>query len=218
MISHTNNFLKKVIFLHKKLNIINFLLMDIMSARIGEIDLNIIRELRNDGRISITELSRKLGVSRPTVTNHLGKLTRGGLVLVTGGLRISELGYKMASVGLEVKGDQGRKTLEEHLKACPRVQAFFRTSKKANLTVVIWGEDDNTVNSVIESLRDYPDVDIVETKFLGTPIYGKTIIALKTGDNGITPCGKKCTSCSRYNNSWCPGCPDTMFYSNPMLK
>lgn len=189
-----------------------------MTTRIDEIDLNIIRELRNDGRITITDLSRKLETSRPTVTNHLGKLTREGLVLITGGLHVGKLGYKMASVDLEVKGEQGRSMLKEILKACPRVQVLFRTSKKANITVVIWGEDDNTINSMIESLRDRPNVEIVETRCLGTPIHGKTIIALKTSNSTNTPCGKKCTSCPRYNNSWCPGCPDTVFYSNPILK
>ena len=34
----------------------------------------------------------------------------------------------------------------------------------------------------------------------------------------VTPCGRTCTDCHRYQNNWCHGCPDSRDYKNPLIK
>ena len=183
-----------------------------MSDRLDELDLRIIHKLQVDGRASITELAEGAKSSRPTVANRLNRLLESKTVIIRGGLNLRRLGFKIALVGLEVRTDKARKEIETYLENCPRVMNISRASEKANLHLSIWGEDDQTINSMIESFGDQRNVSIIYTHYLGTPIHGDIIITAKTGTSDETPCGMKCTECYRYHNAWCRGCPSSSDY------
>jgi len=189
-----------------------------LSKRLDNLDLKIVYHLQKDGRAPITELTKKVESSRPTVTNRLKQLRDAELVLIRGGLNLRKLGFKMASVGLEVINDEARKEVEQYLRSCPRVLTLFRTPEKANIHVNVWGEDDQTIKSTIESFRDFPNVELIYTHYLGTPIYGDIILNVEPSEESGSPCGKTCSSCYRYINSWCLGCPMTADYKNPLLE
>ena len=123
----------------------------------------------------------------------------------------------MALISLKVTGIEDRKKFYEIIRQCPRVQTIFRTPDVANIHVDVWGEDESSIVSCIESLRDLPGVEIAETKYLGTPVMGNVILDLKLGDAEVAPCGKQCTICSQYANERCLGCPVTIYYKNPLL-
>jgi DNA-binding Lrp family transcriptional regulator len=182
------------------------------------IDLQIVRALRENGRVTVMELAKTIHASRHTITKHMRKLVEDGDLVISGGYDISKLGYKMATVGLEVSKDTSREFLYQFLKSCPRVQSIFRTPEKANIQVGIWGEDDSTIQSCVESFRDLPDVNIVDINYLGTPIYGKILITVGPCDSDEAPCGKVCSECFRYQNSWCYGCPVTTDSKNPLIQ
>jgi Lrp/AsnC family transcriptional regulator for asnA, asnC and gidA len=187
-----------------------------MVSKLDHLDLEIIRLLQKDGRISVTELAEKVKSSRATVTNRLKRLTDEELIMVKGGLNLRKFGFKMASVGLEVKKESSRKEVEPYLKNCPRVLNAFRTPEKANLQVIVWGEDETTINSTIESFRDLPNVEIVYTHYLGTPFHGNIIINVFPSNKDETPCGLKCSDCYRYENALCLGCPSSSCYRIPL--
>jgi len=189
-----------------------------MSDNIDDLDLKIVLQLQENGRATITELAEKVGSSRPTVTNRLKRLIDEGLVIVTGGVNMAKFGYKMACIGLEVKSSETREELEKCLTHCPRVINMFRTTGKANLHMALWGEDDKALNSTVEGMRDAPNVDVVYAYYLGTPIHGDVPVKVYSNDGGTPPCEKKCTDCQRYENVWCPGCPVSSCYRNPLLK
>ncbi len=189
-----------------------------MSENLDSLDLKIIDQLRNDGRISITELAKNVKASRPTVTSRLKRLTDDGLVVIAGGINLQRLGFKIACVGLEVKSEGARRRLEEVLKDCPRVLNIFRTPEKANIHLSVWGEDDSTINSTIESFRDIENVDVIYTHYLGTPIHGKITVNVPSEKRDRNTCKKDCSSCESYKKGWCFGCPITAEYKNPFLK
>ena len=188
------------------------------SEKLDSLDFKILKELGANPRISITELAKNIHSSRPTVTNRLSRLEEAGLLSLVGGLSLKNLGFKMATVGLEITTEEGRTQAIEHLKSCPRVQTIFRTSGKANLEVGVWGENDQTINSTIESFRDLPNVQVVLSNYLGTPISGRMTLNMRLGDAETSPCGMNCAECSRYTSGWCIGCPATKHYKNPLIK
>jgi len=188
-----------------------------MVGKLDQLDLKIIRQLQKDGRTSLVELARRVKSTRPTVTNRLKRLIDEELITVKGGLNLGKYGFRMASVGLEVKKESSRKEIETYLTNCPRVLNIFRTAEKANLHAILWGEDEQTINSTIESFRDLQNVEIVHTHYLGTPIHGNIIINVESGNDAETPCGMKCADCYRYHNAWCLGCPASKDYKNPLL-
>lgn len=189
-----------------------------MSDNFDELDLKIVLQLQENGRATITELAEKVGSSRPTVTNRLKRLIDEGTVIVTGGVNMSKFGYKMACIGLEVKSSETRAEFEECLTLCPRVINMFRTTGKANLHMALWGEDDRALHSTVEAMRDAENVDVVYAYYLGTPIHGDVPVKVYSNDGGMPPCEKLCTDCHRYENAWCPGCPISSAYRNPLLK
>ena len=189
-----------------------------MNHYIDDLDFKIVLQLQEDGRATITELAEKVGSSRPTVTNRLNRLIDEGIVTVTGGVNMEKFGYKMACIGLEVKSDEARAEFEECLTHCPRVINMFRTTGKANLHMTLWGEDDKALNSIVEGMRDSENVDVVYAHYLGTPIHGDVPVKVYSNDGETTPCEKNCTDCYRYENVWCPGCPISSSYRNPLLR
>ena len=188
-----------------------------MVPQLDHLDLNIISQLNKDGRISITELAKKVKSTRLTVSKRLQRLINQELIIVGGGLNLKKLGFKVANVGLEMKSEPSRIKTETILKDCPRVLAIYRTPGKANVHLTIWGEDEQTIKSTIESFRDLPNVDIIYIRYLGTPIHGNIIINVAFGNKDETPCGKKCTECYKFENAWCFGCPTSKHYKNPLL-
>ncbi|MCW4036778.1 MAG: Lrp/AsnC family transcriptional regulator [Candidatus Bathyarchaeota archaeon] len=189
-----------------------------MGIKLDDLDFKIVRQLQRDGRVSITDLANAVGSSRPTVTNRLRQLLNDGVVVVRGGLDLSGIGFKVACVGLEVRDDEGRREVERVTRGCPRVVGLFRTPEKANVFVGLWGEDERTVNSVIESYRDMANADVVYAHYLGTPVHGDQLIGVGEGGGDQAPCGKDCGGCHRYESGWCAGCPATTHYRNPLLK
>ncbi len=113
---------------------------------------------------------------------------------------------------------RARKEVLEILRKCPRVQTIFRSPKKANIELGVWGENDQTINSTIESFRDIQDIDKVGINYLGSPVHGNIILRLNPGNFKVTLCGSICAECRRYQNDWCHGCPDSQDYKNPLMK
>lgn len=183
-----------------------------MSDKLDELDLKIIRQLQIDPRTSVTELAQKVNLSRPTTTNRLKRLQNEKWIVLRGGLNLHKFGFKVAHVGLEVKTDKTRKEIESYLTKCPRVLDIYRTPEKANIHISVWGEDDQTINSTIESFRDQQNVGVIYTQYLGTPIHGDIIVNVETRKDDFTPCGRRCNECNSYQNSWCKGCPASTDY------
>jgi DNA-binding Lrp family transcriptional regulator len=180
--------------------------------QINELDQKIIQQLWRDGRASVSDVAKHVGASRPTITKHLKLLRDNQIILIKGGLSLQASGFKMATIGLEVTNEATRQDLEQYLRNCPRVLTMFRTPGKANIHLEVWGEDDQTLASTIESFRDHANVDIIYTHALGTPIHGNRIITIAPKTDDTTPCGMDCATCHRYHNEWCVGCPASTHY------
>jgi len=187
-------------------------------ALLDELDINILCELNKDARIKITDIAKNTGISRPTIFNRLKRLNELGMLSSPCGLSLTKLGYKMATIGFEVNDEDSRTELIEVLNKCPRTHSIFRTHEKANLQVCIWGENYETINSVIESFRSIDGVNVVYSNYLGTPIMGNITISSSSQKSDVTPCKKICLSCARYANEWCLGCPASVNYKNPLKK
>ena len=188
-----------------------------MAGKLDDLDQQIIHHLQNDGRVPLTELAEKVRASRQTVANRLKRLLDEKLIVIKGGLNLEKYNLKMACVGLEVTNENARRGMEQFLKVCPRVAAFFRTPEKANMHLEVWGENDQTLASTIESFRDLTNVAIVYTHYLGTPIHGTMMIPVPPPQRSEPPCGKSCSDCYRYANEWCLGCPISPDYKNLLL-
>ena len=187
-------------------------------SRIDHLDLKIVSELSKNGRVSISDLANETGVTRQTIANRMKRLHDEEIIRVAGGLSLVKLGYEMATVGLEVRGEEVEGELMKLMQCCPRVLTIFRAGGKEDLQVSMWGESQKSIDSTIESFKDFQGVTVASTHYLGKPIHGSASFTMNPKDSTISPCGKDCSKCLSYSKSECPGCPDTSHYQNPEIK
>jgi DNA-binding Lrp family transcriptional regulator len=95
-----------LVFFTKYYKFFKTIIKNVIIPDLDSLDVKLIEQLQTDGRISITDLTERVGSSRPTVTNRLRRLLGEEIVLVRGGLNLRKCGFKMACVGLEVKSAQ----------------------------------------------------------------------------------------------------------------
>jgi len=183
-----------------------------MPWKLDKIDLKIINSLMSDARRSATQLSKDVGVSRLTVINRLKKLTAENIIGVNVGINIGKLGFQTALVALEVKGDL-KQQMERNLSECPRVLTLLQLDEKINLLVLLYGENQNTLGSTIECLRDLPNVNIVYVHHSRSPLFPENFsLHVFPEKKDLTPCRRKCSDCLRYQNDQCVGCPAVTEY------
>ena len=187
-------------------------------TRIDHLDLKIVSELRKNGRASISELANETGVTRQTIATRLKRLYDEDYLRVAGGLNLMKLSYEMATVRLEVRSEEMGNEVVKLMQCCPRVLTIFRAQGNEALQVSMWGESHESIDSTIDSFRDFQGVTVVSTHYLGKPIHGSVSFAMEPKDSTVAPCGKDCSRCLSYANSDCPGCPDTSNYRNPAIK
>ncbi|MDN4982739.1 Lrp/AsnC family transcriptional regulator [Bradyrhizobium sp. WYCCWR 13022] len=75
-------------------------------------DVAIIETLQDDGRISVSELGRKVGLSQPATSERLKRLEERGII------RAYRAVIEPASVGLNMMAVIRLRTTHEHIKAC----------------------------------------------------------------------------------------------------
>ena len=176
-------------------------------------DVDIISALMDDGRKSITQLAKETGLSRPTVTNRLDKLLKDRVISVDPGLNLRKLECPTAAFTLETEGVAERRRIEKTLARCPRVIMMLRLAEKANLMVTLYGEDQDSLRSTIESIGSWPGAIILGVSHAEPPLYPETFRVPVTNEKeALTPCGKDCSECPNYVIKECLGCPVTLHY------
>ncbi len=130
-----------------------------VSSVIDELDARIITALREEPRVGVLELSRRLGVARGTVTARLEKLQARGVVTGFGpDLDPAELGFPvLAFVFLEIV--QGR--LDEavdDLRAVPEVLEAHSVTGARDLLCRVVARDNGHLQDVINRMVRDPAI------------------------------------------------------------
>jgi DNA-binding Lrp family transcriptional regulator len=176
-------------------------------------DVDIISALMDDGRKSITQLAKETGLSRPTVTSRLDKMLKERVISVDPGMNLRKLECPTAALTVETEGVEERRRIEKTLARCPRVIMMLRLAEKANLMVTLYGEDQDSLRSTIESIGSWPGANILSVSHAEPPLYPETFRVHVTNEKeAIAPCGKDCSECPNYMIKECLGCPVTIHY------
>lgn len=185
----------------------------IPSTKLDATDIQIIDELRRDARKPIVQISKNIGVSRPTIINRLKRLIENNIISLNTALNLGELDFKTSLIALEAKNTNSRQELEKMLSVCPRVLMLLRPTDKANMLILIYGEDQNTLKSTIETFRGINDINLVSVYNSDPPLFNESfclnVFPIK-GD--VTPCGMKCDDCLHFQEDQCIGCPAVTSY------
>ena len=186
-----------------------------------DIDKKLVSILQKNGRTSLSEIGKKLGMSHVAVSKRLDKLVGSNLVQITAGVNTEFLDAKIFFMGLETENMEVAERIQESYKDCPRLLMFAPVTGRYNIFAVMIAEDTWSLESIIGtcSIRTEPGVRRSESWFGNAPIYPQFIplnLAPESTGSAISPCGRDCGACRRYLADKCLGCPPTTVYKGKL--
>ncbi|MGQ0572438.1 MAG: Lrp/AsnC family transcriptional regulator [Armatimonadota bacterium] len=130
------------------------------AATLDPVDLALISELQKDGRLPLTELSGKLGVSHGTVRNRLEKLIQEGLIKVAAVVDPAKVGLSTQLL-LGINADLGQMlAIEKELARFPEVYFVSTTTGRLDFLIAAAFPNDSELRqflarrlSTVEGIR-----------------------------------------------------------------
>ena len=173
--------------------------------------------LQKNGRTSLSEIGKELGMSHVAVSKRLDKLVQSDLVKITAGVNAEYLDAKLLFMGLETDDMDFAERIQKKYKDCPRLLMFAPVTGRYNVFAVMIAEDTWSLESIIGtcSMRTEPGVRRSESWFGNAPIAPKYLqvnLAPVASGSSVAPCGRDCALCTRYKADKCVGCPPTVGY------
>ena len=182
-----------------------------------DIDKKLVSILQKNGRTSLSEIGKSLGMSHVAVSKRLDKLVQSELVNITAGVNAEYLDAKVLFMGLETEDMDVAERIQKKYIDCPRLLMFAPVTGRYNVFAVMVAEDTWSLESIIGtcSMRTEPGVRRSESWFGNAPIAPKYLqvnLAPSVSGSSVSPCGRNCGSCKRYKADKCVGCPPTDVY------
>ncbi len=182
-----------------------------------ERDRKVVEMLRENGRTTLVDIAKAIGVTSMGAKKRVDKLVKEELIKVRALVNVEKLRIKLAMIAMELESGDALRKLLKRFENCPRVIKFFVTTGKYNLFALVWAEDYDSLESIslescslraqkgVRNFEFYPIMDIYYDPFVDL-----NVVALKNVE--WAPCGVYCGKCDRYNREKCLGCPATKFY------
>ena len=117
---------------------------------VDAVDRRIVEELRRDGRVSMTELAERVGISRANAYARFERLLGEGVV--TGfGARVDarRLGLGIAALVTITAEQHAWRTLRDELVAMPEVDYFALTTGEFDMVLLVRATDVETLRDVV---------------------------------------------------------------------
>ncbi|WP_457753421.1 Lrp/AsnC family transcriptional regulator [Thermococcus sp.] len=153
-----------------------------MKKKLSEKDWQIIRLLKENGRISDAEIARRLGMSKSAVRWRRVNLIRRGYLFVSAYLRFDKVGFSYAAVLIKLKAAASRDeilSLKKKLMGCKSTFEIYEVAGDYDILVGFFGEDIKTLYHEIEKtlrgeecIQEYKILFGIKTlKGLEVPFY-----------------------------------------------
>jgi len=138
------------------------------QVKLDEIDLQILRDLQENGKITNVELARRVGISAPPCLRRVRALEEAGFI--TGyhaEIEPAKLGYNVtvfAQVGLDSQSESELSAFEELVRSWPEVRDCHMLAGEADFILRIVAQDWETYQKfVTEKLTPAPNVANVKS-------------------------------------------------------
>ena len=180
-------------------------------------DKKLISILQENGRTSLSQIGKALGMSHVAVSKRLDKLVKANLVKITAGINSEAMDTKVLFMGLETESMDVAEKIRKKYADCPRLLMFAPVTGTYNLFAMMIAEDTWSLESILGtcSMRAEPGIRKSETWFGNAPLTPKFLqIDLCPDQTGSSkaPCKMDCKTCKRYEIEKCVGCPNTNTY------
>lgn len=135
------------------------------KTKLDEIDLQILRQLQKNAKITNAALAKQIGISPPSTLERVKKLEAKGIinryVAILDGSMVSRGTVALVSVTLREHGIDPLETLKQRITAFPEVLACWHTA----------GDEDFILKVVVKDMNEYED--FVTHKLSSLPHIGR---------------------------------------------
>lgn len=169
-----------------------------VDKNIDEVDLKILSELQKDGRLSLSELGRRVGLKHSSVRERLFKLLNKGMAKIQANINLKQLKVNVACLALEVANYDRVNKIIKVLESCPRTILVASTSGEYNVIALVLVEDMEALRIFIEKhIRPLSEVKKISISF-GEVVYPeyfplKPLIKFKEVNKSL------CLSCNLFS-------------------
>ena len=140
----------------------------VAKVKLDSIDRQILKELRDEGRITNVELARRVGISAPPCLRRVRALEQAGLIRgYHADLNGEELGYGLAVfawIGLDSQHEDDLSAFERRMADLPMIRECHMLTGEADFILKIVARDwDSWQNFLTTELIAAPNVASVKT-------------------------------------------------------
>ncbi|WP_255907462.1 Lrp/AsnC family transcriptional regulator [Vogesella sp. AC12] len=134
---------------------------------ISDTDRQLIALLRDNARMSVTDLAQRLRVSRATVQNRIDKLEQSGVIIgYTVRLKPEAEGHRIrAWMNIAVEGNKAQVVLQA-LRGEPHVYALHSTNGRWDIVTELRADTLEQFDRVLGRIRLIPGIAATETSIL----------------------------------------------------
>jgi DNA-binding Lrp family transcriptional regulator len=132
-----------------------------------DVDRQLIAILRDDARIQVATLAKRLGVSRGTVQNRIDRLTKQGAILGFT-LRLppeSDAHRVRAVMAIAIEGERSSAVMAA-LKGFPEIEAVHTTNGRWDLMAELNAESLIAFSRALDGIRQIKGIATTETSIL----------------------------------------------------
>jgi Lrp/AsnC family transcriptional regulator for asnA, asnC and gidA len=140
------------------------------SGEIDEVDSSILRLLRQNARMSFTEMSRKTGISDATIQHRLKRMRERGIIeRLTVIANPEATGYAVTAIMLVQTDTEKHDEAKEALSMLPEISEVYSVLGEYDLYVKVWAKSLEELNRIIndriraiEGIEDLMEIVVVE--------------------------------------------------------
>ncbi|MBS3065353.1 MAG: Lrp/AsnC family transcriptional regulator [DPANN group archaeon] len=116
---------------------------------LDNIDKQIISKLAKDGRVSLTNLSEGMDISRVAIATRIDKLIEAGVLKISASLNLDKLNYQTLIVELQVP-KQKEIEFRKSISANAKILNCFEVSGQYNYLLICSAKNNNNLRHFIE--------------------------------------------------------------------
>ncbi len=140
------------------------------KSKFDEIDSAILKLLKENSRISFTEMSRRLGISDATVQFRVKRMKESGIIeTFTVTVNPAAIGYTVAAIMLvEIDADK-HDAAKIALSKIPEISEVYSVLGEYDLFIKVWSKSLEEINDLIndkirsiEGIKDLLEIVVVE--------------------------------------------------------
>jgi Lrp/AsnC family transcriptional regulator for asnA, asnC and gidA len=140
------------------------------SGEIDEVDSSILRLLRQNARMSFTEMSRITGISDATIQNRLKRMRERGIIeRLTVIANPEATGYAVTAIMLVQTDTEKHDEAKEALSMLPEISEVYSVLGEYDLFVKVWAKSLEELNRIIndhiraiDGIEDLLEIVVVE--------------------------------------------------------